>query len=273
LNKRIILNKNGTLFDWSHAIGSYSNGIKEETLTASQDSILIGSRLPFNHFYIKLLEETEQLSSLKVSYWSSGGWRSSVEIMDETGSFSRSGFISFTPDKNADWKMEEESKSIPELASVIIYDHYWVKVESLSNMTNPVSFEWIGNIFSDDSDLGSEFPDLIKNAVLTSFQAGKSDWQEQHVKAAEIIEQDLINRGIVDGNENILDREWYRNAAVQKTAEIIFGAFGDDYTDQRIQARDEYKLRLVKRLARVDKNKNAIEEPFERKVITGFLCR
>ena len=70
-----------------------------------------------------------------------------------------------------------------------------------------------------------------------------------------------------------MDREWYRNAAVQKTAEIIFGAFGDDFSDQRIQARDEYKLRLVKRLARVDKNNNAIEEPFERKVVTGFLCR
>jgi hypothetical protein len=273
MNKRFFYLDNSTLSDWTPALNNYKTGSKNMPFVAGQHALMIGSRLPFNHFYVKLANSNAHISTLQVSYWSDNGWRSAVELIDETEAFKNSGFITFTPDKNTNWKMEEESQKIPELSNVIVYNYYWLKLTFTNNLHVNTTIDWIGNLFSDDNDLGAEFPDLVKTSVLTSYQTGKTNWQEQHVKAAEIIEQDLINRGIIDGSESILDREWYRNASVQKTAEIIFGAFGDDFSDQRIQARDEYKLRLVKRLARVDKNNNAIEEPFERKVVTGFLCR
>jgi hypothetical protein len=46
-----------------------------------------------------------------------------------------------------------------------------------------------------------------------------------------------------------------------------------DYADQRLRAREEYGLRLVKRLARVDKNNNAKEEVAETRNVSGFLSR
>jgi hypothetical protein len=273
MNKRFFFSDNSTISDWTPALSNYKTGSKVFPFVAGEDCLIIGSRLPFNHFYVKMNVLNVTPSTMSISYWAESGWRSAVEIIDETSAMTSSGFVSFTPDKNTNWKMESESSSIPELSNVIVYDYYWLKISFTNSLSLTTAIGWIGNIFSNDDDLAAEFPDLVKSSVLTSYQSGKTDWQEQHVKAAEIIEQDLINRGIIDGSESILDREWYRNASVQKTAEIIFGAFGDDYTDQRLSARDEYKLRLVKRLARVDVNNTAIEEPFERKQVTGFLCR
>lgn len=273
MNKRFLYLDNSTISDWTPALNNYKTGSKTMPFVAGQHALLIGSRLPFNHFYVKLANSNNHISNIQVSYWSSNGWQSVVETVDETSAFANSGFVSFTPKKEVAWHREEYSNKIPELSNVIIYDYFWLKIEFSHDLHVNTTIDWIGNIFSDDNDLGAEFPDLIRSSVLTSYQAGKTNWQEQHVKAAELIEQDLINRGIIDGTESILDREWYKSASVQKVAELIFGAFGDDYVDQRTLARDEYKLRLVKRLARVDKNNNAIEDVFERKIVSGFLSR
>ena len=273
MNKRFLYLDNGVLSDWTVALNNYKNGSKAMPFVANEDYLFIGSRLPFNHFYVKLTQSNAHISSLSIEYWGNNGWVPSVNTIDETDAFANSGFISFTPNRDTPWKREEKSSTIPQLSNVLIYDYYWLRITFVPDLHVNTSIDWIGNIFSDDNDLAAEFPDLVRSNVLTAYQAGKTNWQEQAVKAAEIIEHDLVNRGILDGNESILDREWYKNASVQKTAEIIFSAFGDDYVDQRARAREEYGLRLVKRLAGVDKNMNATEDVFERQVVTGFLSR
>jgi hypothetical protein len=273
MNKRFLYLDNGVLTDYTSALGNYKTGSMPMPFVANRDYLFIGSRLPFNHFYVKLANSNAHISSIAVEYWSDNGWNAVVNTLDETEAFANSGFVTFTPDKDKVWKLEEKSNVIPQLSSTMIYDNYWLRITFVPDLHVNTTVDWIGNIFSDDNDLAAEFPDLVRSNVLSAFQTGKTNWQEQAVKAAEIIEHDLANRGILDGSESILDREWYKNASVQKTAEIIFSAFGDDYIDQRARAREEYGLRLVKRLARVDKNLNAIEDPYERKVVTGFLSR
>jgi hypothetical protein len=273
MNKRFLFLDNGVLSDWTPAISNFKSNTKPVPFITGEDSLLIGSRLPFNNIYVKLESEIAQSSSMVVQYWSDGGWADSVEVIDETEAFSSSGQVTFTPNKEVNWKLQEESYGIPDLADVIIYNYYWVKITFTSNLDSGTVLSWMGSIFSDDEDLSAEFPDLVKSSVISAFQTGKINWQEQAVKAAELIESDLVTRGILDGTENILDRSWYTNASVQKVAELIFSAFGDDYVDQRKLAREEYGFRLVKRLAGIDKNNNAIEDVFERKLITGFFSR
>jgi hypothetical protein len=133
--------------------------------------------------------------------------------------------------------------------------------------------DWVGNIFSNDDDLASEFPDMANQNVKTSFKPGKTDWEEQHVKAASILAQDLIDKGIIYETGQILRSEDYREASVMKAAEIIFRALGDDHSDNRQQAREEYQLRLAKRIHVIDKNSDAIEQVVEAQRDSGWLSR
>lgn len=272
MNKRILFIDNGVINEWSIALNNYRSGSKVFPYVPAQDFLYIGSRLPFNNLYIKLKVPNTTTSEMTVQYYSNG-WTDVVELIDETDGLKQSGFINITPNRDTSWVKQTDSSTISGLETVTIYDQYWLRISFDVALDVTTELDWLGSIFSDDNDIAAEFPDLIKTSVLTSYEAGKTNWQEQHVKAAQILEHDLINRGIIDGSENILDRSWYRDASVQKAAEIIFGAFGDDYIDQRKLAREEYGLRLVRRLARVDKNENAIEEERESKSVTGFLSR
>lgn len=273
MNKRILFSDNGTITDWTMALNNFNGSSKTMPYTTGQDYLYIGSKLPFNSLYIKLDSlNAVTTADMAVEYYANG-WKSVVELTDETAGFTNSGHITFVPNRDSVWEKKAYSNEVTGLSSVTIYDQYWLRISFDASLTSTTSIKWIGVLFSDDNDLACEFPDLIKSDVLYSYRPGKTDWQEQHVRAAELIEGDLINKGIIDGSESILSRDWYRNASVQKTAEIIFSAFGDDYTDQRSRAREEYGLRLVKRLARVDKNENAAEDAFETKNVSGFLTR
>lgn len=272
MNKRILFVDNGVIKDWSMALNNYRSGSKVFPFVTGEDYLYIGSKLPFNSLFIKLKVANTTPSEMQVDYYSNG-WTPVVELIDETNGLTQSGHFNLTPNKNSAWTMQTDSNAMTGLETVTIYDQYWLRISFTNSLDLTTELDWMGCIFSNDDDLAAEFPDLIKTSVITSYESGKTNWQEQHAKAAQIIEHDLVNRGIIDGSENILDRSWYRDASVQKVAEIIYGAFGDDYIDQRALARAEYGLRLVKRLARVDKNENAMEDQFESKSVTGFLSR
>lgn len=262
MNNRIIYSKNGVLEDFSTALNSYHTGTKTLTFTAIDDAIYISSRLPLNHIYIKASKFNLDDVNMKVSYHSGNYWSDTVELIDSTNGLKESGFIQFTPNRNKSWAMVTDTSTVTELAGITIYDQYWIKIEFDADLTE-VTLDWIGNLFSDDSDLGIEFPDLIRSNTLTSFKTGKTNWQEQHVKAASIIIGDLVNKGVIKGVGQILDWRDFTNASVSKVSEIIFTAFGDDYVDNVISSRREYSDRLSKRLNRVDQNNNAIEDKEE----------
>lgn len=274
MNKRIILSLGGTLKDLSSSIRRYDPATSAlcELKIATQDKIFIGSRLPFNHFYAKLAVLNATPAVMKVRYFSTA-WNDVAELIDETNGFQASGFVTFVPNRNAAWCMMTESKQVAGLESTLIYDLYWLEVSFDVDLDVGTALNWIGELFSDDLDLGSEFPDLLKAAVKTAYKTGKTDWEEQHARAAEIIIEDLVSKAVINDGSQILIRTDYKNAAICKVAEIIYNAFGDDYTDQKKSARMEYDKRIDKRIHRVDQNSNGAEEVEERKSSTGWLSR
>ena len=274
--KRVLFSDNGTLIDFTSAVNNYATGTKNFNYTTSQDALYIGSKMPFNHIYFKLGAANNVSATTTVAYWTSGGWQTMVELTDDTNGFTESGFIRFTPSKQAQWQMASTSgdgSTVNGLESVVIYDQYWLKVTFNATLLSTTYIDWIGNIFSNDDDLISEFPDMANQNVKTSFKPGKLDWEEQHVKAAQILAQDLVDKGIIYETGQILRSEDYREASVMKTAEIIFRALGDDHTDNRQQAREEYQLRLAKRIHTIDKNSDAIEQVVEAQRESGWLSR
>jgi hypothetical protein len=275
VNNRILYSNNGTIEDFSVALSSYSQGSKTFTYVAGEDYLYIGSRLPFNHIYFKFSAPSSNSVSMNVEYYDGNAWVSAVEVIDETSGFTQSGFVQFTPDRQTGWQQRSTNyggETVEGLESVNIYDLYWTRMSFSGNLT-AATITWVGNLFSNDSDLGTEYPDLVRPNTLTSFKAGKTNWEEQHVRAAQILVDDLVNKGIVCGAGQILDWREFTNASIHKVAEIAFNAFGDDYVDNTIAARKEYNERLSKRFYRVDKNNNAVEERVEMHRPVGYFTR
>lgn len=267
--------------DISQEVNDYYSGSKSLAIL-NTETLYIGDRHPFNFFYIKSSGTTQSVaSSLGISYWDGTEWKNAVEVIDETSSASKplaqSGYISFTPDKRYGWFRESTNdggETVNGLTTFCIYDHFWIRINP-TNSLSTTTIDWIGRKFSDDNDLGTEYPSLVRTAIKTSISAGKTNYEEQAIRAYDIIVNDLIsNKLITDGNQ-ILDRNQIKLTSVAKVAELIFSMLGDDYEDQRINANKEYVKRLHNCIPKIDINNNASIDIVEddRRVYTGRLSR
>lgn len=241
------------------------------------DAFFLAVDFPLNHLFWKMgsVLNTED-ATFTVQYWTGTGWADVVHLNDYTQAFKASGVMEFTPDMNAAWcrsNSNSNGSSIPDLSDIVVYNQYWLKITSDIDLTALVELAYIGHVFSEDADLYSEYPIFNDATFRGAYESGKTDWEEQHVKAAELLIQDMIRKNIILGPEQILERSILMPAAVCKTAEIVFGAFGNDYRDEKKDARTEYDKRIDLSIFKTDKNNNAIKEPGENQAKVGWLSR
>lgn len=278
MNKtRIFFSDNGTLVDWTIPLGNYKVGNVVMDFSPAQDYIFVGNVAPFNHFFLKLGNVVNVLNaSIAIEYWDGNSWESVIELFDETEGLAKSGFISWVPNKDAAWDRSNTNyggQTIPGLTSVNIYDLYWIRISITGAITPSVVISWLGQKFTDDFDLGSEYPELVRNNVISAFETGKTNYEDQHVRAAEIIVHELQKNNIIWTKNQILDREAFKLASVSKVAEIVFNAFGDDYTDQKQRSRQEFDSRMKKVLFMIDLNQDGRLDISEIATKQGFLTR
>jgi len=247
----------------------------------SEDYIYIGSDLPFNHVYLKFgtTVNSEASTISEVAYWSGNNdWRAAVEVIDETSvagaTFAQDGYISWVTDKDYSWREDDTNRNqqqVDGLTSVNIYDKYWVRIKFSADLTADVILSWSGNLFSNDDDLGSEYPDLVRSAMTTAL--GFSNYEEQSVRAAKIIIKDLIQKSVMIHSSQILDKSDMMLASVSKVAELIYGMLGDDYRDDKVLAQTEYNKRLVTSVPKIDEDGNARVDKDELRIRPGRIIR
>jgi len=245
------------------------------TLTSS-NYIYIASDFPMNHFYIKLGDQKNAASaSMQVDYWTSTNWAPVVNLNDYTDGLSHSGFVDFTPNKDVSWLRSDTdgASGIIGLENITVYDKYWTRIKFTGTLTPQIEFNYLGYKFSDDVDLFSEYPVFNDQNFLSGFEVGKTTWEEQHVKAADLIIQDMKRKGIIIGKEQILDRDVLLPASVCKVAEILFNAFGRDYIDDAKKARYEYDKRMDLSAFLVDQNNNGVLDEVDVGYRQGWLSR
>jgi hypothetical protein len=273
---RVFFKEGSNVIEITKQINRYKSDTYLMSL-ATTDGIYIATDFPLNHFYVKMgAVKNASPSNIILDYWSSNGWNPVVNQNDYTEAFTESGFVEFTPDRDTTWTLSNSNsngQNITGLENVTVYDKYWTRLTVDADLDNNIELEYIGNVFSDDEDLFSEFPIFNDANFLSCFESGKTDWQEQHVKAADLIIQDLKRKGIILGPEKILEREALLPASVCKVAEIIFNAFGKDYEDQLNRARKEYDNRLNLSQFAVDTNNNGIKDAVDVSYKQGWLSR
>ena len=274
---RIFYSNDGTLTDLSTNLSNYHSGTYTfADFVAAEDYIYIGNIAPFNHFYLKMGTASVASSTMSISYWGGNTWTSAVEVIDETSGLTQDGYVTFIPDRNTGWQSGNtngQGQTVTGLTSVTVYDKYWIRVAFDTDLTDNCIINWIGQKFSNDDDLGSEFPDLNRSAVLTAFESGKTDWEEQHVRAAEIIVKDLVSKQVIFSKGQVLDRDTFMLPSISKVSEIIYNSFGDDYMDQKKESRTEYSLRMNKSIYDVDSNRDGELTINEMSNRQGFMSR
>lgn len=233
------------------------------------DHIYISSDLPFNHLFIKLGTTKSVASAVMKVEYSNGNWIESVELRDDTLGLSQDGFIEFTPNRNHGWSKALDSSQVG--LTKVVYDKYWMRISFDKALTADISY--IGHKFSDDTDLFSEYPIFDDANFMTAFKSGKTSWEEQHIKASDIIINDLIKKRIIISTEQILNRGKFITASVCKVAEIIFTSFGNDYDGGRKLANEEYLKRMDMSQYDVDTNANASLEIGEIASSQGWVNR
>ncbi len=243
---RIIWNDNGTLIDLSTKLNNLFSETQAIAFVAAQDFLYIGSDVPFNHRYINVSVANDVASVASVKIWSGNGWESAVDVIDKTAvsgvSLAQSGILEWKTDRSKSWAGDVSTENMTDsgLESLKIYGLYWVRIAFSVNLKATTALKYIGHKFSKDEDLGGYYPDLTRSNVMTAFAASKTNWDEQHILAAEEIYKDLRKRKAAWAKGQIFDHETFTNASVHKVAQIIYTSFGEDYDGRRDEAESKF---------------------------------
>lgn len=273
MNRRVFFSDNGTLSDYSSQLSKISNNSALTGAITTDDAIFIGSDLPFNSIYFNVLVANSNSSTVSISYWDGSEFVAARDIQDGTSGFSTSGKIEFAPNNDYMWAIDDtELMTDSGISSLFIREKYWIKLVLSANASDTTSINYAGYMFSNDSDLGSEYPELDRMIVKDAFKKNKTDWNEQSIRASEYIINDLkYDRVIVDKSQ-ILRTEDLINSCCHRVAQIVFSGMGKDYEDRVRMAESNYTLALDRSFPVIDKSKDAIVDN-EDKTGTGFQMR
>lgn len=279
MHYRVIFSDNGTLSDLSVNLNNYHSGTGAIGVVAADDYIFIGSRYPFNSFYMAFGTANTQASTLSIDYWDGNDWQDAVDVVDQTEGFTQDGLITFVPDKGeSGWSLEDTvdrsgTEQVTGLGDVTIYDQYWLRLSLSADLDAGTTAKWIKYKFISDDDLYSEYPIFNSSTLKTAYESGKTTWEEQIVVASKLVVDELIRKGLIQSGDQLLDYKKLESPTIPKAAEIIFNALGDDYENDRLKARNIFKERIGNKIFSIDFNNNATLDNKELGVRSGYFWR
>jgi hypothetical protein len=263
LDQRVILYKSGTFSDITVKVNEWNNGKTADITMDPGDYLYIASFLPFNHKYLSF--QTVSVAQLVPIIELCAGrteWNTVADQLDYTDGFRESGILQFTPqyDEKGWGIIGKSTTEVDDLANApVVYQSYWMRI----SFDDPAAFElkYIGQKFSSDVDLFEEYPNLRQTAILSGWATGKTDWDDQHLLAATYISKEMVQRGLIFTNNQILDISTLRNPAVHKTASIIYSGLGAKNYEAEIKlAAQNFETAMTQKIFQVDLNANAVKD-------------
>lgn len=267
----------GAVTDLTIPLSEFDSNTSAVSMLADVDYLYIGTALPFNHRYFHLSTANVVAATPSIDIWYSQQWKTVVNILDRTelsgAPLGKSGNLEFQVDREFGWDREQDSIDITELANApLAYDLYWTRISFDQNVS--FTLKYVGQKFSDDRCLYARYPHFNSATLMNAFTSGKTDWDEQHIEAADDIVKDLIDRRIVLGKGQVLDISELRPASVHRTATIIFGGLGINRNPEQFKdAEAKYYSAMNKKKWNVDLNQNGMIDDTERKASTIFMTR
>jgi hypothetical protein len=277
---RVIHSDDGTLADISLQSQDRTNSFSLP-IVSGEDYIYIGQYYPSNNIYFEIDTANTNACTIAIDVWNNE-WISAVDILDGTSSsgksMAQSGVVQWDIDRdNLGWaNIHDPTNESSDLGfeSLKIYDLYWFRLSFSADLSSGSDLKHIGYKFANGNDLKALAPD-IEN-YLTSWESGKTNWDEQILEGSKQVVLYLKNKGIIASASNILRFDEINIPCAYKTLAIIYeGINGEEY---RILSADMNKkfIELIKQAPIVvDRNKNATVEVEQEvnKISFGKLVR
>jgi len=276
--QRAFFSNNGTLQDVTIQTNDYRRDSFIFDQVSAEDYLYVGTDWAFNTLHFDLSVPNDQASTVSVELWDGENWKASTSVLDYTSlvgvSFARSGHITWDRDRDESFTYESESKDIPELSTgPDIRGFYWVRFKWSNDFNALTEINHIGLKFSDDNALYTFYPEFNNSIMQARWQTGKSDWNEQSFMAADVLIRDLKKTNVIDFRGQILDFELFREAAIHKTAEIIFAGLGNARRPEKLDALASYLEAKNMKQSSIDRDGDANLSKAEKVHNHGFMTR
>lgn len=265
LDQRILFYKAGTTTwtDYSIQLNDWQNSQTVSLNMVPGDYIYISSWLPFNHKYLKLTTPSGTPRTPYIELNDGATWSPVIDQLDDTAGLARSGILQFTRDRdNGRWgKISNNKRDIPVMSAVtsVVYDAFWTRISFPAGSTS-FTLSYIGQCFSTDAELYSEYPALRNTALKSAWESGKSDWSDQHLLAACYIAKELRQKGLIITNDQLLDVSILRSPAVHKTAHIIYSGLGaKNYAAEIAHTQKAFEDAMTMNRFQVDADKDGLK--------------
>lgn len=233
-----VLEFNGVVFE-NHT--SSASDPTLDTFTAELDTnkyLYVGYDKVISALY---LHTTSTLNTapgnMIAEYWNGTTW-TQLAIVDQTQYLKRSGIINWQAPTDA---VESVVNSISKC---------WIRLSGSAATSAAVTFSYVGLLFSDDLDVGLEYPSVLKECY---YPTGYNDFIIYHASAKNYIMSELLRRGYtktIDGVKqpitqwDVLDIYELRQASLYYTMSQIFFNLSDNSSDNYWQKYTEYKSKF-----------------------------
>jgi hypothetical protein len=276
---RVFDSDNGALTDLS--IDNQDKGVSMPfDLVVDEDYIYLAKHFPWNNFFIKGSTFNTVAANLNIEYWSGegNGWKTAVDILDGTVvngvPLARNGVIQFSPQVGFIWHRVADSKDEPMpfgLESLNITNAYWLRISYDASLDASTAIETISYAFTRSQQL--DILDTQIDEFMTSFKAGKTDWDDEIMVASIQVVNELKRRGLVVSEGQVLRFDEVTMAADYRTLILIYKNLGPGFNEKKEEAWKEYEYCLNTTRWTFDKDFDATVDSGEIKNRVGKLVR
>jgi len=265
---RIIHSNDGTLTDFT--LAAQNADTIPIPMVAAEDFIYIGQHFPFNNFFLDVNTVNSNASQIDIQIWDGTEFQPAVDVLDETSvagvTLARSGVIQFSPDKDEVWQFTDDTSDTDGPTELLdgglkLYNLYWMRIKFSADLSAGTILNTISYRFASTQQLNVIDPDL--DQYLTSWETGKTDWDEQLINGTNHVIADFKARSVVIHPGQLLRIDEFSMATAYKTLSLIYTMLGPDLEFRRDDSDKRYKQFMDIKRFTVDWNRDAVESPSE----------
>ena len=274
---RVFNSDNGTLTDES-LINQEDGSVLSFAFTAAEDYKYIAKFSPFNNFFIQIDTANTDASVMSIDYYDGSNWRAAVDVLDGTSTsgvtLAKSGVVQFSPNISYGWQRvndTSDNNSPTELQTLNVYDAYWLRIKFSANPSAGTDVKKIAYAFTTTQQLNDL--DIKIDKFFNTFATGKTDWQNEIMTASIHVVKDMMSRGLIREEGQLLRLSDVSLATDYKTLELICAALGPNQEKKREYWRSKYNEVLSQRVFSIDKDGDGRLDRQEISGTTGSLVR
>ncbi len=260
---QILLRDNiSKLVDLTHKVTDIDDSGITLSLTSSKE-LFIGSNFPFLSMYFGLGTNLNTVeSAMTVSVWNGSDFIDFPRMEDGTSddtpaTLAQSGIVRLIS-KDTITPNRDHSRNVDGIEVDGWYDYYWTRFKFDATLDD-VDLKFVGVLFVEsDEELYRFYPVLRDQKYRTIFagNSSKTTWLDERIIASDLLCSEVIKRGRIQSGFQFIDTRTIKEAAIHKTAELIFRGLGGAKRDDMDMARKSCISALEVKLGTVSTKPN-----------------